>query len=143
MSNLDLFPTLAAATGVSPGNTSPFDGRNMWEYLKKGEVISREDLYFAVGERDYWRHAIITKDGWKLVTEQSQLDQSERVYLFRIEEDPYEKHDLASAHGDLVTELKKRIAAWRSLHPKGDIDVSSKRHPGFVSPEAWAECAIT
>lgn len=30
----DLFPTLCAATGVTPQNTKPFDGLNMWPALK-------------------------------------------------------------------------------------------------------------
>ena len=33
MTVLDMFPTLAAACGVKPGNEEPLDGRNMWPTL--------------------------------------------------------------------------------------------------------------
>jgi arylsulfatase B len=143
MTVLDMFPTLAAACGIKPGNTEPLDGRNMWPVLtdKDSLVVPREDLLFAVGERGYWRHAIIRQE-WKLVTEQSQADASLRNYLFSIEEDPLEEKNLAESQPALVRELTAAIAEWRKLHPEGDIPVSSKRHPGFVPPQRWTDTAV-
>ena len=141
---LDMFPTLCAAAGIAPGNQEPFDGRNMWETLQRagGSAESREDLLFAVGERGYWRHAIIRRE-WKLVTEQNQETSELKNFLFRIEEDPLEEKNLADSQPQLVRELTGRIDEWRKLHPAGDIPVSSKRPVGFVPPKRWTDAAIT
>jgi arylsulfatase A-like enzyme len=141
MTILDMFPTLAAAAGIPTGNSLPLDGRNLWPALTASTREPREDLFFAVGERGYWRHAIIRRD-WKLVREQSQADGSLQSLLFQIEEDPLEEKNLATAHPELVRDLTARIEQWRALHPPGDIPVSSKRHPGFVPPKQWTEAAI-
>jgi arylsulfatase A-like enzyme len=148
LTNLDMFPTLTAAAGVKPGNSLPFDGRNLWQALTSGEIAHREDLFFAIGERGYWRHAVF-HGPWKLVLEKKQAnfrenppDPPEIPMLFRIEEDPYEKRNLADAHPDIVRDMTARIRSWCDLHPPGDIGLSSKYHPGFVTPDEWAHCAI-
>jgi arylsulfatase A-like enzyme len=148
MTNLDVFPTLMAAAGVQPGNQLAFDGRNIWPALRSGEIVQREDLFFAIGERGYWRHAVF-HGPWKLVLEKKQADFRENApdppeipMLFRIAEDPYERNDLAGAHPEVVRDLTAKIRAWCNLSPPGDIPVSSKRPPGFVVPEEWAHCAI-
>lgn len=148
LTNLDVFPTLAAAAGITPGNTLPFDGRNMWPALNSGKRMPREDLFFAIGERGVWAHAIF-HGPWKLVLEKRQADQrqneaesSENAFLFRIEEDPYEHHNLAPGHPEVVMDLTARIRAWGRLHPPGDILASSKRPPGFIPPKEWAHCSI-
>jgi arylsulfatase A-like enzyme len=140
---LDMFPTLAAATGIQPKNEEPFDGRNIWEILKQAGSSKepREDVLFAVGERGYWRHAIIRRE-WKLVTEQDQESLELKNFLFHIDEDPLEEKNLAETQPQLVRELTARIEEWRKLHPAGDIPVSSKRHPGFVPPKRWSDTAI-
>lgn len=148
ITNLDMFPTLAAAADIEPGNSQQFDGRDLWSVLAKNGSTPREDLFFAIGERGYWRHAVL-HGPWKLVLEKQEAtfrenasDPPEKAFLFRIEEDPFEKNNLAAVHPDVVQDLTARIRAWCELHPEGDIDVSSKPHPGFVTPEEWARCSI-
>ncbi|MFP5231353.1 MAG: arylsulfatase B [Acidobacteriota bacterium] len=148
MTNLDVFPTLTSAASVTPGNQLAFDGQDLWAPLSSGERTAREDLFFAVGERGYWRHAVF-HGPWKLVLEKKQADlrgdaadPPQVAMLFRIDEDPYEREDLASTNPEVVRELTARIRTWRHLHPPGDIAVSSERPPGFVVPEEWAQCAI-
>lgn len=149
MTNLDVFPTLAEATQIKPGNSQPFDGRSMWAALSGKSVVPREDLFFAIGERGYWRHAVL-HGPWKMVLERQQVDlrenqpdAPEHSFLFRIEEDPFERTNLADAHPEVVTDLTERIRCWSALHPPGDIGVSSKPHPGFVTPAEWAHCSIS
>ncbi len=140
---LDMFPTLAAACGIAPKNQEPFDGRDIWEILKHagGAAEPREDLLFAVGERGYWRHAIMRRE-WKLVSEQNQESLELKNLLFHIEDDPLEEKNLAESQPQLVKELTARIDEFRKLHPEGDIPVSSKRPPGFVPPQRWSDAAI-
>ena len=142
LSNLDIFPTIASAAKIKAGNTLDFDGHDLWQVLRSNQIMPREELFFAVGERGYWSHAIIRKE-WKLVVEENQEDHAKSTFLFQLEEDPFEKNNVAEHHPDLVKDLTDRIRQWRSLHPEGDIDVSSKRHPGFAPPSDWSESAIT
>jgi arylsulfatase B len=48
MSVLDVFPTLCAATGVTPRNTKPFDGENMWPVITSGKTRPHSPMYFAI-----------------------------------------------------------------------------------------------
>jgi arylsulfatase B len=148
IANLDMFPTLASAAGIEPGNLQQFDGSDLWSVLANNRSTPRKDLFFAVGERGCWRHAVL-HGPWKLVLEKPEAahrenaaDPPEKAFLFRIEEDPFEKNNLAAAYPDVVRDLTARIRAWCELHPEGDIDVSSRAHPGFVAPEEWARCSI-
>jgi arylsulfatase A-like enzyme len=148
MTNLDIFPTLVAAAGIKPKQAERFDGRDLWSALKEDRISQREDLFFAIGERGVWGHAVLHGQ-WKLITQQSQgsvaqsiADGPEEVLLFHIEDDPYEKMNVADQHPELVAALKTRLAEWRALHPQGDISASSKPHPGYIAPKDWATCAI-
>lgn len=148
LTNLDIFPTLAAAAQIEPHNTLPFDGRDMWSTVTKNSTLPREDLFFAIGERGVWQHAVFHGQ-WKLVLEKKQVssredqqDEPERGFLFQIEEDPFERTNLADAYPEVVKDLTERIRQWSALYPLGDIAISSAPHPGFVAPEEWAHCSI-
>ena len=73
---------------------------------------------------------------------QSIVDGPEEVLLFQIEDDPFEKSNIADQHPEIVANLKAGLAEWRKLHPEGDISTSSKPHPGYVPPEDWSKCSI-
>jgi hypothetical protein len=59
--------------------------------------------------------------------------------LFRIEEDPEEKQDLAAKHPREVERLAALIGAWRSRHPMAGTRGTLVPHPGWVPPKDWAE----
>jgi hypothetical protein len=64
-------------------------------------------------------------------------------YLFRIEEDPREEHDLADKYPAVVKDLAARIDRWRALYPPdGIIDAKKDPLPGQTAPKQWAEAAI-
>lgn len=140
MTVLDVFPTLAAAAGVKPANTLPFDGRNLWPTIQSGRSEPREDLFFAVesGARLYL--AIIGRE-WKLVRELARSGESGTNYLFRIEDDATESNDLAAKHPELVHDLVARIEKWRALYPPGGIHETGGPPPGWTAPKEWAEAA--
>jgi len=118
----DIFPTICAATGVTPQNTKPFDGVNLWPALKaaaNGTVVSRgtplvtdQATPIAIyqftdpvngGIKDF--KIIRNKVGTATVTE-----------LFNLTNDPYETTDLllganAAAYSGIVATLTGAITS--------------------------------
>lgn len=134
---MDLLPTLAAAAGAIPRNRLPLDGRNMWPAIASGKVEPRRDLFFATGGNSMFQYALYDAD-WKLVRTVSRKTGQATGELFRPEEDPEEKHDLAAAEPARVREMAARIERWRALYPSDGIFDAKKTGP---APKQWAEAA--
>lgn len=143
MTAMDVFPTLAEAAQVAPGNDQfALDGRSMWPAIAEGKVLPRQDLVFFGSETPIRGSFMFTafNDSWKLVqeVEQTLLSASVTNYLFDIDSDPNERNNLAEAHPDVVQALAGAIHYWRTLYP-----VSGTRHelvppPGWRAPKDWA-----
>jgi arylsulfatase A-like enzyme len=132
----DLFPTLAAAAGVTPKNALPFDGKNLWPVLSgKQKPFAREDLFFSV-EAAGTVYGAVHSGPWKLVTMEGAQTQS---LLFRIEEDPNEKNDLAARYPAVVKDLEARIAKWRTTAPPHSERFSNDYRDNWRAPARWAE----
>ena len=103
----DLFPTLCELAGL---DVPDVDGKSQVPVLR-GE---RESMYqFVFG---YFRDSqrMIRTDRWKLI-EYPLVNQTQ---LFDLESDPFELNDLADdvAHGELRTDLSKRLNQWLNDH---------------------------
>ena len=145
MSAMDVFPTLAAAAGVEPGNTRKLDGRNLWPAIagtREGVTLPRDEYLFFASETPTRGHFNVTafNDEWKLVQEidQGLLGATVTTHLFRPAEDPNEYNNVASDHPEVVEEISEAIHQWRLLYP-----VSGTRHelvppPGWRAPRDWA-----
>jgi arylsulfatase A-like enzyme len=140
MTMMDYFPTLAGAAGVSPGNTRPLDGKNLWPAISGGKVEPREDICFAVETGRTMRFAVHHRE-WKLVREEPVKGGEATNYLFRIQEDPNEKNDLATMNPRLVGDLVQVLADWRKLHPAGGVREADGEPAGYKAPKLWAEAA--
>ncbi len=135
MTAWDVFPTLAAAAGVKPGNAKPFDGRNLWPQIASGQAIAREPLFFAI-ETGQGVMTAVHEGEWKLVREPGG-----RNHLYRIPEDPNETQDLAAANAGRVKAMAARIAQWQTLYPANGVRASDGAPAGWKAPEKWAEAA--
>jgi arylsulfatase A-like enzyme len=139
MSMMDYFPTLAAAAGVEPGNSLPFDGENLWPAIAGGKVEPRDDIFFANGAAEMDRYSVHHRE-WKLVREAPRSGGGAKNYLFHIEEDPAESNDLSAKNPKLVAELTRRIEEWARLHPSDGVrDAGAPK--GYKAPALWAEAA--
>jgi arylsulfatase A-like enzyme len=147
MSVMDVFPTLAAAAGIETRNRRELDGRNMWPAIAEGRVMPRDEYLFFASETPIRSRFSLTAfdDEWKLVQEidQGLLSADVTSYLFRIREDPYEHHNLAHSHPDVVADMARAIHRWRQMYP-----VSGTRHelvppPGWRAPKDWAGYPIS
>ncbi|MBW2292344.1 MAG: sulfatase-like hydrolase/transferase, partial [Deltaproteobacteria bacterium] len=146
VSVMDVFPTLAGAAGIEPGNDWPLDGRNLWPLLAAGERFSLDRKLFFAAEMTVPGTLMTTvfDDEWKLVQRivQTQLTTDVTQHLFRINDDPYERNNLAAAHPELVADLSEEVVRWRSLHPIGGTPRGIVPPPGWRAPRDWASYPI-
>ena len=142
MSAMDVFPTLADAAGVEALNERKLDGRSLWSAIQGGKDIPRDDYLFFASETPIAGHFNLTAfdDDWKLVQEvhQGLLSADVVNHLFRISEDPFEYHNLATEHPDVVAEMAKAIHQWRHLYPASGTRAQLVPPPGWRAPKDWA-----
>ncbi|MBI3209524.1 MAG: arylsulfatase [Candidatus Solibacter usitatus] len=139
MTMSDVFPTLAAAAGVTTRNKLPFDGRNLWPSLSTGKVEVREDLFWGV-ENQVFAYAL-RRGPWKLVRQISKTGEIVSSALFQIEDDPNEQHDLSAKRQDLVKELGASLEQWRKVHPANGLRASGTAPAGWKAPDQYVEAA--
>jgi len=142
MTVMDVFPTLADASGITPKNQRPFDGRSMWSAIRDGQPIPRKEYVFFGSETPIYGSFSLTafNDEWKLVqqVEQDQTTATVTNMLFRIDEDPNEYRDLAAEHPDVVRALSEKIHDWRALYPINGTRSRLVPPPGWRAPKDWA-----
>ncbi len=143
MTAMDVFPTLAAAAGVTPGNEDyRLDGKNLWPAIAGGLKAPRQDLVFFASETPIRGSFMLTafNDHWKLVQEVEQGLLSAKVtnYLFDISSDPNEYNNLAAAHPQVVAKLAKEIHYWRTLYPVAGTRSELVPPPGWRAPKDWS-----
>jgi len=142
MSVMDLFPTLAEASGVEVRSTRKLDGRSLWPAISSGKRIAREDYLFFASETPIRGLFSLTgfNDEWKLVQEirQGLLSADVSNYLFRISDDPNEYNNLAADHPDVVARMAAAIHQWRTLYPVAGTRAELVPPPGWRAPKDWA-----
>ena len=101
--SLDIFPTIAVATGAAIPTDRQIDGVNLLPYLK-GSVTTppHEALYWRFGDQ-----TAIRSGQYKYLT----LRTGEQ-HLFDLSKDIGEQHDLLKEQPELATRLKSEFAAW-------------------------------
>jgi len=146
VSVLDLFPTLAAATGINARSTKKLDGENRWGAITGGQEIARNgDLYFASNSPIFNKyHVSVLEKKWKLVQIIDHQSQSTEVenFLFDIPNDPHEKKNLAEGNPALVKRMADKITKWRAQHPINGVRVALTPHPGWRAPLDFADSVI-
>jgi len=146
MSVMDVFPTLASASGIETGAKRKLDGRDLWPAIAEAKRAPRKDLLLFGSETPIRGSIMLTAfdDEWKLVqeVEQGQLSAEVTNHLFRIRDDPYEYNDLASRHPHVVAKLAGAIRRWRSLYPISGTRSELVPPPGWRAPKDWASYPI-
>ena len=106
--SLDVVATAISLSGAKASNE--LDGVNLIPYLT-GEVESEPH------EILYWRwiaQSAVRQGKWKY------LRGGRREYLFDVDDDPEEQHDLLAAHPLVATTLRSKLELWSNdLHPAG------------------------
>ena len=109
---MDLFPTLAAATGVKPAVQAPVDGVDLSPLLKNPQAHLKRDALFFHYPHYYETTtpvSAVRAGDWKLL----EYLEDNRVELYHLPDDLSEKTDLAKEQPQRAAELLKRLHAWR------------------------------
>ena len=98
---MDLFPTMAALAGVTPGPSRRLDGVNLLPLFLDGKAPPGRPLFWRFG-----RSRAVRRGRWKL------LIRGDEVALYNLSRDIGETQNLAVVHPGHVEALKGHLEAW-------------------------------
>lgn len=133
--HIDLAPTILEACGVTPPQVR-LDGKSLWPLLTRtARDWPARTLFFQSHRGDVpvrYHNCAIRTPQWKLVSAtgfgpETLPASGPRWELFDMTRDPYEQHDLAAAHPEVVSQLKAAYDAWFD-------DVSRTRSDNYAPP---------
>jgi len=111
-SYVDFMPTLLELCGVEVPEHRSFHGRSLAPLLRRGPISPEcsDRVSFCDTQRVAnpvkWRKSAVMKRRWRLINGRE---------LYDLETDPGQRQDLAAAHPDLVTELRRDYDQWWDL----------------------------
>lgn len=132
---VDFYPTLVKLAGGSLQQPLPLDGVDLWPMIAHGADSPRNEVILSVpGHEDAETGQPAIRQGdFKLVGDE----------LFDLRRDPYEQHDIAAAHPDVVQRLKQRLQelaqqrrtpeVHQKVEPRPIVKGEAENH----SPPAW------
>jgi len=144
LSNIDVLPTLMRVAGLKTHGGKPLDGLDVLDLLTGESGGLDRDLYSYIGQQGPGREQVMYMTSeWKLVVRgpniiDPEADDSQRTReLYRIADDPNERHDLAARNPDLVRRMYEKLQAFRSLQPANAIPPYDVGREGFKAPKEW------
>lgn len=129
----DMMPTLLSLAGTQAKYDQLVDGADVSELLRGNKQIKPVD--FLIESKS---HEAYYMDHWKLYR-----NSDNRVHLFNLQQDPYEKKNIANKYPDVVTTIMDKLNAF----PRGKkLNVSNiwlfidpESHGGKETREPWAD----
>jgi uncharacterized sulfatase len=109
VSNIDIFPTVVAATGAKAGAGVAVDGVNLLPHLAAAPTpMASRPLFWRDGPL-----RAVQQDGWKLIV----AGKPSKQWLFNLNADPTEKNNLAAAEPAMLAKLQAQLAAHHAPMP--------------------------
>ncbi|MCB1234472.1 MAG: sulfatase-like hydrolase/transferase [Verrucomicrobiae bacterium] len=102
LTSLEIFPSLAAATGATPPEGVILDGHDWWPCLRGEAESPRSEMFWKRKSRVAAR-----LENWKWVDMDGKAGG-----LYNLAEDIGEKNDLSGKHPDVLQLIKDRYANW-------------------------------
>jgi arylsulfatase A-like enzyme len=148
------YPTLLKLAGAPLAQKLSLDGKDAWPAIAEGKRSPHDEILHNAAPKN----GAIRIGDWKLVINGSRGtaeespdarkdrnkakkgrgadDRVERVELFNIAQDPYEKNDLAGQLPEKAEELRARydVLARQAVPPK-----TGPQPPGFRPPKVWGQ----
>ena len=129
-STLDLFPTALTMAGINLPADRIIDGKNLLSMIKGDANEAVHDTYFFYrGTRIYavrkgpWKAHFMTE--WEY-TEDNEYAEHDPPLLFHLDHDPSEQYNVAEDHPDVITEIKKAIAAHKATMVAGPDQLAAR-----------------
>ena len=110
VNHMDIFATVAAATGAKLPTDRPMDGINLLPHITHPSDKGPARTLF-------WRtdtYRVIRQGDWKLQVAQN----PKKDWLFNLATDPTEQHNLATQEPERLTRMKKELEAFNATQMK-------------------------
>jgi arylsulfatase A-like enzyme len=137
---VDCYPTLLNLAGAVLDQKHPLDGKDAWATIAGGKPSPHTDILINTAPNS----GAIRAGDWKLVVHRGKDDPDnpvatngkERIELFNLANDPYEKANVAGKNPDRVKDLRARLNdyAKQAVPPK-----ARPKPKDFVTPKVWGE----
>lgn len=117
---IDVYPTLLDLCGIEA--PAGLQGASLEPVLRGGTLASERGLALELGPRPLKSDITLIgwiRSDWKLIRERAPGSGSQ---LYRLSEDPGEKHDLAATNRDLVRRLELELKRWLDAAPLPPAD---------------------
>ncbi|QDU40613.1 Arylsulfatase precursor [Maioricimonas rarisocia] len=117
--HVDVLPTLVDLCGIDKPKGPPIDGTSLVHVLKGSDEVLRDRTLVVHSQRieypEKWRKSAVMTENWRLVNGKE---------LFDIQSDPGQNSNVASAHPQVVGQLRDAYEQWwTSLSPVFDEHV--------------------
>jgi len=109
----DYFPTVLEMCGAAQHPEWHRDGVSITPLLKQSGELAARPLcwhYPHYGNQGGVPGGAIREGDWKLI----EFFEDDHVELYNLEDDPVERHDLASAQAERTRQLRDKLHAWRA-----------------------------
>ncbi|KGL62222.1 sulfatase S1-22 family [Polaribacter sp. Hel1_85] len=118
LSAVDLLPTFANLAQIELPKNYGVDGENIASILDNKSFERTKPLFwewrFPKVKTNHWAEGAVRKGDWKLLFN----DKINKVELYNIPKDPFEKNNLAENNIQIVNELKSLWKNWKKDLPK-------------------------
>ena len=118
LSTVDLLPTFASLAEIELPKDYSIDGENITSILENKSFERTKPLFwewrFPKVKTDHWAEGAVRDGDWKLLFN----DAINKVELYNISKDPFEKNNVAENNELLVSELKGLWNDWKKELPK-------------------------
>ena len=127
--SIDVMPTLLKLAGTTAPEGHILDGVDLSPVLLEQKSLPPRPLYWASLSNSGQRSEALRDGPWKLVVTHPKAQpgtfENERLALFRLDQDPSEKQDLAAAHKDRAAQMLEQLKNWYA-----EVSASSPPQPG-------------
>jgi arylsulfatase A-like enzyme len=126
---VDLFPTLCRLAGADASKGLPLDGKDCWATVASKAPTPHEEIVYSL--------QVIRSGDWKFIEEGASYYEwkSQPLQLYNIREDPYEEHNRAADHPELVSKLRARLAHHRRFGREEEREERIPNYPPVVYGE--------
>lgn len=118
LSTVDLLPTFASIAQIELPKNYAIDGENITAILENKNFKRTKPLFwewrFPKVKTNHWAQGAVRKGDWKLLINHT----INKVELYHIPNDPFEKYNLAEKNGDVVSDLNSLWENWKKQLPK-------------------------